>query len=124
IGSAQGREPRGGRTPGPEHFGEHLVGLTASRCGLTRFWQRRAMEFTWGSPSVMRPVTGTADPTRAGAMAVPGAAAAPEYSLQAVAPRPRAAPRHTTPLRGLPSGADLMRRTPLRAGGEVLLPVG
>ena len=21
IGSAQGREPRGGRTPGPEHFG-------------------------------------------------------------------------------------------------------
>ena len=55
-------------------------------------------------------------------MAVPGASAAPEYSLQAVAPRPLAATRHTTPLIGLPSGADLMRRTPLRAGGEVLLP--
>jgi hypothetical protein len=37
---------------------------------------------------------------------------------------PLAASRHTTPLRGLPSGADLMRRTLLRAGGEVLLPVG
>src|SRR4029450_11828680 len=94
--------------------------LTASRCGLTRFWQPRAMEFTWGPPSVMRPVTGSADPTRAGAMAVPGASAAPEYSLQAVAPRPLATIRHTTPLLGLPSGADLMRRTPLRAGGERL----
>ena len=57
-------------------------------------------------------------------MAVLGAAAAPEDSRQAVDPRPLAATRHTTPLRGLPSGADLMRRTPLRAGGEVLLPVG
>ena len=33
IGSAQGRELRGGRTPGPEHFGEHLVGRTAYGCG-------------------------------------------------------------------------------------------
>ena len=77
-----------------------------------------------GPPPVMRPVPGSADPTRAGAMAVPGTSAAPEYSLQAVDPRPLAATRHTTPLIGLPSGADLMRRTPLRAGGEVLLPVG
>jgi hypothetical protein len=38
--------------------------------------------------------------------------------------RPVAATRHTTPLAGRPSGADLMRRTPLRPGGEVLLPVG
>ena len=77
-----------------------------------------------GPPSVMRPVTGSADPTRAGAMAVPSASAAPEYALQAVDPRPLAAPRHTTPLAGLPSGVDLMRRTPLMPGGEVLLPVG
>jgi hypothetical protein len=55
---------------------------------------------------------------------MPGISAAPEYYLQAVDPRPLAATRHTTPLIGLPSGADLMRRTPLRAGGEVLLPVG
>ena len=82
------------------------------------------MEFTWGRPSVMLPVTGSADPTRAGALAMPGASAAPEYSLQVVAPRPLAATRHTTPLRGLPRGADLMQRTPLRAGGEVRLPVG
>src|SRR4029453_17288469 len=77
------------------------------------------MEFTWGPPSVMRPVTGSADSTRAGALAVPGASAAPEYSLQAVAPRPLAATRHTTPLIGLPRGADLMQRTPRRADGEV-----
>jgi hypothetical protein len=38
--------------------------------------------------------------------------------------RSLAAPRHTTPLAGLPSGADLMRRTPLMPGGEGLLPVG
>jgi transposase InsO family protein len=38
------------------------------------------MEFTWGPLSVMRPVPGSADPTRAGAMAVPGASAAPESS--------------------------------------------
>ena len=38
--------------------------------------------------------------------------------------RPLVASRHTTPLAGLPSGADLMRRTPLRPGGEVLLLVG
>src|SRR5215475_9050085 len=37
---------------------------------------------------------------------------------------PLAAARHTTPLRGLPSGADLMRRTPLRPGGAGLLLVG
>jgi hypothetical protein len=84
IGSAQGREPRSGRTPSPEHLGEHLVGLTASRCGLTRFWQPRAMEFTWGLPSVMRPVTDSAGPTRAGAIAVPGASPASAYCRQAV----------------------------------------
>jgi hypothetical protein len=39
-------------------------------------------------------------------------------------PGPLAALRHTTPLAGLPSGANLMRRTPLRPGGEGLLPVG
>ena len=39
-------------------------------------------------------------------------------------PRPLAASRHTTPLAGLPRGADLMRRTPLRPGGEEPLPVG
>jgi hypothetical protein len=35
-----------------------------------------------------------------------------------------AASRHTTPLAGRPRGTELMRRTPLRAGGEGLLPVG
>jgi hypothetical protein len=39
-------------------------------------------------------------------------------------PRPLAASRHTTPLAGLSSGAELMRRTPLRPGGEGLLLVG
>ena len=39
-------------------------------------------------------------------------------------PRPLAATRHTTPLAGRPSGADLMRRTPLRPGGEEILPAG
>src|SRR6266446_4201902 len=39
-------------------------------------------------------------------------------------PRPLAASRHTTPLAGLPSGADLMRRTPLMPGVAVLLLVG
>ena len=73
---------------------------------------------------MMRPVTGAAGPTRAGVMAGHGAATAPEHCRQAVDPRPLAATRHTTPLRGLPSGADLMRHTPLRAGGEVLLPGG
>jgi hypothetical protein len=37
---------------------------------------------------------------------------------------PLAASRHTTPLAGRPRGPDLMRRTPLRAGGAGLLPVG
>src|SRR4029434_4239050 len=37
---------------------------------------------------------------------------------------PLGASRHTTPLAGLPRGADLMRRTPLMPGGEVLLLVG
>src|SRR5262244_3314909 len=38
--------------------------------------------------------------------------------------RPLAVPRHTTPLVGLPSGANLMRRTPPRIGGEEPLPAG
>jgi hypothetical protein len=37
---------------------------------------------------------------------------------------PLAASRHTTPLAGRPRDTDLMRHTPLRAGGEGLLPVG
>src|SRR5262249_33307289 len=38
--------------------------------------------------------------------------------------RPLAVPRHTTPLAGLPSGANLMRRTPLRRCEEEPLPAG
>src|SRR5215475_6604588 len=38
--------------------------------------------------------------------------------------RPLAVPRHTTPLVGLPSGANLTRRTPPRRGGEEPLPAG
>src|SRR5262249_41431428 len=37
---------------------------------------------------------------------------------------PLAASRHTTPMAGRPRGMELMRRTPLRAGREGLLPVG
>ena len=77
-----------------------------------------------GGASVMRPVTGSAGPTLEGAMAVRGALAAPEQCSQAVVLRPLAATRHTTPLAGLPSDADLMRRTSLMPGGEVLLPAG
>src|SRR5215510_4815135 len=38
--------------------------------------------------------------------------------------RPLAVPRHTTPLVGLPSEANLMRRTPPRIGGAEPLPAG
>src|SRR5262249_55475118 len=38
--------------------------------------------------------------------------------------RPLAAPRHTTPLTGLPRGANLMRRIPPRIGGEAPRPAG
>ena len=41
-----------------------------------------------GPPYVMQPVTGSAGPTRAGAIAVHGAAPAPEYCLQAVVSGP------------------------------------
>jgi hypothetical protein len=41
-----------------------------------------------GPPYVMQPVTGSAGPTRAGAIAVHGAATAPEYCLQAVVSGP------------------------------------
>lgn len=37
---------------------------------------------------------------------------------------PLAASRHTTPLVGLPRGANFMRRTPPRIGGEEPLPAG
>ena len=42
------------------------------------------MEVTGGPPSVIRSGTSLAGPSRAGAMAVPGAATALEYCLQAV----------------------------------------
>jgi hypothetical protein len=76
------------------------------------------MEFTLGHPYGIRPVTGPAGSTREGVMAVPGAMAAPGHGTQAVVPRPLAATKHTAPLAGLPSGADLMRRAPPMTGGE------
>jgi len=64
-----------------------------------------------------RPHTGGSD-GRVGRIGRPGALPTGRR------PRLLAASRHTTPLAGLPSSADLMRRTPLRPGGEGLLPVG
>src|SRR5262249_19046567 len=52
--------------------------------GPAQVLQPRAMGFPWGPPDVMQPVTGSAGPTRAGAIAVHSAATAPEFCLQAV----------------------------------------
>ena len=95
-----------------------LVGQTAYRCGLTRCFHPHAMEFTPGSPHVIRPVAGPAGPPREGVMGVPGAATASGHCPPAVVPRPLAATRHTTPLAGLPSCSALMRRAPPMAAGR------
>jgi hypothetical protein len=57
-----------------------------------------------GPPSVIRPVTGAAGPTRAGAIAVPGAAAAPEHCSQAVVSVPWPPPGTRRPWQVAPAG--------------------
>src|SRR5215472_9146157 len=70
------------------------------------------MEVTVGPPSVIRSGTGFAGPSRAGAMAVPGAATALEYCLQAVVCVPWLSPgtRHpwsSSPVERISCGALL-----------------
>src|SRR5438874_6111262 len=60
------------------------------------------MEVTVGPPSVIRSRTGLAGSSRAGAMAVPGAATALEYCLQAVVCVPWLSPGTRHPWSGSP----------------------
>src|SRR4030095_3979903 len=60
------------------------------------------MEVTVGPPSVIRSGTGLAGPSRAGAMAVPGAATALEDCLQAVVGVPWLSPGTRHPWSGSP----------------------
>jgi hypothetical protein len=60
------------------------------------------MEVTGGPPSVIRSGTGLAGPSRAGAMAVLGAATALEYCLQAVGCAPWLSPGTRHPWSGSP----------------------
>ena len=78
-----------------------------------------------GGASVMRPVTGSAGPTREGAMAVRGSPlAAPEQCSQAVVLVPWLPPGTPRPWQGSPVMRISCGATPLMPGGEVLLPAG
>ena len=82
-------------------------------------WQPHAMEFPLGAS--MRPVTGSAGPTLEGAMAVRAPWPPRSNAHRPLSSSPGCHQAHHA-LAGLPSDADLMRRTSLMPGGEVLLP--